>query len=80
MEQGFKGQPTYRIDTEIYIEATAEQVWKVFGNFKSWPNWSDFAVFKTVPEVHKRCQVVFMTKGCMKSSSFNPKVRMHSRH
>lgn len=67
----------YRIDSEIEIEATSEQVWKVFGDFGSYSKWNDFQVFKKVPEaVGKKCEVVFhLEGGCMKTSSHDPEVR-----
>ncbi len=67
----------YQVDSEIDIEATPEQVWKVFGNFASWGEWNDFAVFDKVPlAVGKRCKVVFhLDGGCMKTSLHDPEVR-----
>jgi hypothetical protein len=78
--QALRALTTYKIDSEIEIEATPEQVWKVFGDFASWGKWNDFTVFKEVPEqVGKRCQVVFhLDGGCMKSTSHDPEVREHS--
>lgn len=78
--QALRALTSYKIDSEIEIEATPEQVWKVFGDFASWGKWNDFTVFKEVPEqVGKRCQVVFhLDGGCMKSTSHDPEVREHS--
>lgn len=71
---------SYRIDTDIEIEATAEQVWKVFGDFKHWGRWNKFVMFKAEPKVYERCRIGFLHKDCRKSSTFNPEVRGHSRH
>jgi hypothetical protein len=68
---------TYRIDSEIEIEATPEQVWKVFGDFASWGKWNDFMELPVVPErAGKHCRVLFhLDGGCMKESPHDPEVR-----
>ena len=68
----------YAIDTETEIEASAEQVWQVFGDFAGWESWNDFAKLPVVPErVGKRCRVqFFLESGCMKQSMHDPEVRL----
>jgi hypothetical protein len=73
----FKQLARYRIDSEIEIEATPEQVWKVFGDFGNWDKWNDFMILPVAPErVGKHCQVLFrLDGGCMKESPHEPEVR-----
>jgi hypothetical protein len=73
---GLKQLLRYKIDSEIEIEATPEQVWKVFGDFANWDKWSDFMVFSVVPEkVGKHCRVLFrLDGGCMKETPHDPEV------
>lgn len=67
----------YHIDSEIEIEATPEQVWKVFGDFGNWDKWNDFMILPVAPErVGKHCRVLFrLDGGCMKESPHDPEVR-----
>lgn len=73
----FKQLTRYRIDSEIEIEATPEQVWKVFGDFGNWDKWNDFMILPVAPErVGKHCRVLFrLDGGCMKESPHDPEVR-----
>lgn len=67
--------------TQIFkMKATAEQVWKVFGDFKHCGRWNKFVMFKAEPKVHERCRIGFLHKDGRKSSNFNQEVRGHSRH
>jgi hypothetical protein len=68
---------TYSIDSQIIIEASPEQVWRVFGDFANWGKWNDFMELPVVPEkVGKRCHAVFyLDEGCMKKSPHDPEVR-----
>lgn len=73
--------PTYKIDTEIVIPATPQQVWEVFSDYDGWKEWNSFMTFTESPtEVGKLCKVLFqLDGGRMKTTKHDPEVRhMHA--
>lgn len=47
-----------RIATEIEIEAPPAEVWRVFRDFSSWPDWNPFIIsLEGEPEIGERLQV-----------------------